>query len=77
MHHDFYENSFTALAGFCTAMIALLLKMDMHVFYEQVIKSGAVLLYGAIGGAGGIIGKKIIEHFFKIKLFTKKKKRNP
>lgn len=72
MHtNEFLNNLLSIIAGFITSVSVYLLKIDWVVFYTTSMKIGEAFIIGIVGGAGGLLGKKIIY-----KLFNKDKKPN-
>lgn len=70
MDHHNTDNSFGFAGGLLASVIGYILSIDWTLFFEQlsteIIK---VIVLGALGGAAGLLGKKVVE-----KLFFKKKR---
>lgn len=65
--NDQSSNAVSILCGICATLLGSLLKVDMHTFYTQVLKSGEVLWLGILGGMGGYVGKILITKILKHK----------
>lgn len=69
MEDDMITNIWSFSGGAILGITGYLLKVDWSSFFEQLgPESIKVGLLGIIGGAGGLLGKKIVEkNFFKRK----------